>query len=109
MTTPASACPSAPYGAFIEKGFAFTAKLPASHGEQRAFLLEMRDSSEALQLSLLVPMTYAPMFGVDVDDGHFLEAVIDAVLTALPDGGIAAPSDIDRASTAAQTLGASRC
>lgn len=108
MTT-ALSTPSALYGAFSENGYRLQARIPASRGEERMFLLTVAaEASEQVLLSLRVPMLYAPVFGVDVGDAATLEAVTDAVLTALPSGGQATADDIHRAAQAALAHGATR-
>ena len=105
----ALALPSSRYGAFQDKGYAFEAHLPASSQEQRAFLvLVRRPLDECVLLRVLVPMCYAPVFGVDIGDSAQLDAVIDAVLAVLSAGGQAGPLDIDHAAQAAQAQDASR-
>lgn len=90
MTTTLTA-PSAPYGQFDERGYHFEARIPAGPHEERAFLLTVARDDVPL-LELLVPMVYAPVFGVDVGDTAALEAATDKLLQLLPDG---APAEAD--------------
>ena len=83
--------PSAPYGQFDERGYHFEARIPAGPQEERAFLLTVARDDVTL-LELLVPMVYAPVFGVDVGDTAALEAATDRLIALLPEG---APTEAD--------------
>jgi hypothetical protein len=102
MSTATLALPSGPYGSITEKGYQLDVRMPANAQEETAFVLDVRSGTQ-LGLTLVIPMCYAPRFGVDVGDSQTLEAVTDAVLNALPDGGDASPADYDRAAQATQT------
>lgn len=79
--------PSSTYGQFDEKGYHFEARIPASEGERRAFLLTVsRDSQPLLELD--VEMLYAPIFGVDAGDAALLEDVTSKVLDLLPEAAL---------------------
>jgi len=71
------------YGSFEDKGYRFEARIPDSDMEPVAFELRIFVGTESKYL-LLIPMTYAPTFGVDVDDMQKLESVLDQILELLP-------------------------
>lgn len=80
------AMPSSPYGAFEGKGYRFECRIPADASERRAFRMLVTYGG-ANVLAVLIPMLYAPMFGVDVRDAQALEEVTDLALGLLPESG----------------------
>jgi len=74
------------YGTFSENGYSFQAYIPTKDGEPIGFDLRILIGNQ-IKHSLLVPMLYAPAFGVDVGDASHLEAVVGQVLELLPPEG----------------------
>lgn len=81
-----TAMPSAPYGAFEEKGYRFECCIPADHKEQHAFRMLVTYGG-ANVCALLIPMLHLPMYGVDTEDVAALEKVTDLLLGILPESG----------------------
>lgn len=71
------------YGAFEDKGYQFEALIPDQDDERVAFELRILAGGD-LKFTLLVPMAHTPVFGVDVDDGRYLESALDRILAILP-------------------------
>ena len=72
------------YGSFEEKGYRFEAYTPDRDEDPVAFEVRILAGGE-LKGSLLIQLTYVPVFGVDVDDSRHLEFVVDRMLKFLPE------------------------
>jgi len=71
------------YSHFEEKGYRFEAYVPDSDVDPVEFELRILvDGSPKASFS--IPMTYRPVFGIDIDDLATLEMVADAIVKALP-------------------------
>jgi len=72
------------YSHFEEKGYRIEAYIPTNDADIDAFEIRVLIAGE-LKKTLYLRLTYLPVFGVDVDDLHHLEAFAAAMMTALPE------------------------
>jgi hypothetical protein len=99
LSTPVSASkePSAEYGRFEEKGYAFCAKIPSSDADRCAFHIDVSRATNNQRLfSLEVAMVYPPRFGVDVGDSATLEQVTSLLIDWLPEAHEFGDADFER-------------
>ena len=75
------------YGAFEEKGYRFESYVPDTDADPVEFERRILIGSTTVA-SFSIPMTYRPVFGVDVDDARTLEDVADAFIQALPEPAV---------------------
>lgn len=71
------------YSAFEERGYRIEAYIPDSDDEPVAFEIRILIDQD-VRKDLLLPITHAPVFGVDVDDLALLEAFADQLMKLLP-------------------------
>lgn len=70
------------YGAFEEKGYSVRALMPRTNAQPQAWVVEFSKDGEVVRREE-IPMTYAPVFGPDVEDVAMLEAEVDRILGEL--------------------------
>lgn len=71
------------YGTFEERGYAFESWIPSTDSDPVGFEIRILIGA-AVKYTLLVPMLYVPVMGVDIDDDAHMEAVLERVLKLLP-------------------------
>lgn len=93
------------FGSFEEKGYRFEAYSPTSRSDPAEFEFRILVGSD-LKHTLYIPMSYVPVFGVDVGDRHRLDMVADRVLAVLPEPNYFCEETISALNRASAKFGA---
>ena len=72
------------YSHFEERGYRLEAYIPNDDDDLVAFEIRIFIEDQRKK-TLLIPMLYVPVFGVDIGDVNTLESAADEIMKALPD------------------------